>query len=1065
MKRTWKTEGLKRLNILCSFLIAVTFFTLSCNKSVVKRAAIVDTPTFEEIVVSFKNPATAYAPAPLFVWNTLVTKEELDFQLQELKDKGFGGVFVHPRPGMVNEYLSDDWFDLFGYTMERCKALGMDVWIYDENSYPSGFAGGYVPEQMPSSFNEGQGLKGSLVEVLPNDLSSFEIILKKEGDKWVDISGKKENQGKGEFYLFEKTYYSKSPWFGGFSYVDLLKPGVTEKFIDITFKEGYQKHFPKELGKEIKGTFSDEPGIYAPDSKSIRWTPDLFAFFEKECGYDLKTSLPSIYEETGDWQKVRYDYYKVLLKLFTERWSKPISEYCEQIGLQWTGHYWEHEWPDPYQGPDNMAMYAWHQLPAIDMLYNDFNETRCNNLSPNHWPQAQFGNARAVRELSSVANQLGKKRTLSETYGGCGWDLSFNDMKRLGDWEFALGVNFMCQHLVDMSIKGARKYDYPQSFSYQEPWWDDYKYLNDYFGRLSYALSSGQQINPVLVLEPTTTTWMYAARGKVMDRIVEIGKTFHLFIHQLEKLQVEYDLGSESIIESSGSVTGNKFTVGNRNYDVVVIPQECETLDAKTALLLKSFLQNGGKILCFGNPNLINGQTKPEVFQELKAFPNWIASSDLNDPSVRKELFFDDWNVVEIDTTSGKFYHQRRILADGQLFFAVNSDKEKMASETVELKGKMVLKLDPFTGEISTYPIVSSGEKSVRLKIDLHPSESILLYILDEVKKEYLGTKIAVNFSEVPAISPLKIEATDKNALAIDFCDLKLKDSVFHDLHVLDAGLRVYKAHGFEAGNPWNTMVQFRSETLKRNSFPKGTGFTAGYSFTIAKGVDFSAFEAVVEGDNPAPGVEVNGRLVKPVPGRWWVDRSFLVYPIGKSLHSGINRIDLITDPMNVFVEVEPIYILGDFSLKSIAKGWEIAAPEKLKLGSWKEQGWPFYARSVDYSQDFEIAESGKYQVCLKDWNGSVSEVLVNGKKAGIIFIQPFTLDISDFLKTGKNTITVRVTGSNKNLFGPFHGRLAVGLAAPSQWANIKDYPSGNQYQQLDYGLKGLFMLEKEVTQ
>ena len=27
---------------------------------------------------------------------------------------------------------------------------------------------------------------------------------------------------------------------------------------------------------------------------------------------------------------------------------------------------------------------------------------------------------------------------------------TFNDMKRLGDWEYVLGVNFMCQHLVDM---------------------------------------------------------------------------------------------------------------------------------------------------------------------------------------------------------------------------------------------------------------------------------------------------------------------------------------------------------------------------------------------------------------------------------------------------------------------------------------------------------------------------------------------------------------------------------------------------------------------------------------
>ena len=66
-----------------------------------------------------------------------------------------------------------------------------------------------------------------------------------------------------------------------------------------------------------------------------------------------------------------------------------------------------------------MAMYAWHQVPAIDILMNEYSET----------VNAQFGNVRAVKELGSVANQMGRTRTLSETYGAGGWDLRFEDMK------------------------------------------------------------------------------------------------------------------------------------------------------------------------------------------------------------------------------------------------------------------------------------------------------------------------------------------------------------------------------------------------------------------------------------------------------------------------------------------------------------------------------------------------------------------------------------------------------------------------------------------------------------
>jgi len=90
--------------------------------------------------------------------------------------------------------------------------------------------------------------------------------------------------------------------------------------------------------------------------------------------------------------------------------------------------------------------------------------------------RAQFGNARMVKELSSVANQLGRKQTLCEVYGAGGWDLRFKDMKRIGDWLEVLGVNVLNQHLSYVTIRGARKRDHAQSFSYHAPWWDAYPF-------------------------------------------------------------------------------------------------------------------------------------------------------------------------------------------------------------------------------------------------------------------------------------------------------------------------------------------------------------------------------------------------------------------------------------------------------------------------------------------------------------------------------------------------------------------------------------------------------------
>ena len=105
---------------------------------------------------------------------------------------------------------------------------------------------------------------------------------------------------------------------------------------------------------------------------------------------------------------------------------------------------------------------------------------------------------------------------MSETFGAGGWDLTFFDQKRIADWEYALGVNFINQHLSYVTIKGARKRDHPQSFSYHEPWWPAYNILADYYGRLSVALCAGRAGQPVLVLEPTTTAWMFQSpRGRI----------------------------------------------------------------------------------------------------------------------------------------------------------------------------------------------------------------------------------------------------------------------------------------------------------------------------------------------------------------------------------------------------------------------------------------------------------------------------------------------------------------------------------------------------------------------
>ena len=434
-----------------------------------------------------------------------------------------------------------------------------------------------------------------------------------------------------------------------------------------------------------------------------------------------------------------------------------------QKDLKFTGHYWEHEWPNMRPGGDNMAMYAWHQVPAIDMLFNQWDDSTT---------KAQFGNIRSVKELASAANQTGRQRKLSETYGGSGWDLTFTDMKRNGDWEYALGVNLMNQHLTYFTLAGARKYDYPPTFDYHEPWWNDYKYLNTHYARLSLALSSGRQINDILILEPTTSCWLYDSYTNPNKKSAEIGQAFQTFVTKLEKSQVEYDLGSENIIKDLGSVSDGKLVVGQASYSRVVIPPLVENLDHSTFELLEKFVSKGGTLIMFSVPTLLDGSGSEELNNFFRKNSASIFSfSNLSQELINK--YFTNKNLRFEAVKGGTLYHHHRILSDGQVLFLVNSSLREQLNGSLMVNGKDALEMNTFTGEINGYPNQQSEDK-INLSYSIPPAGSLLLFIPDASQTDYAIPSKPRTFNAVLSSSPLTIVRNEENALMIDFCDIEV---------------------------------------------------------------------------------------------------------------------------------------------------------------------------------------------------------------------------------------------------------------------------------------------------
>ena len=124
--------------ILACTLLALTSCTQLKATDAAKQAEPADSTALKAI---FAEPPRQYATAPLWTWNDMLTEDQIRSTMRDLASQKVMQVFVHPRPGLMTPYLSDDWFRLWKVALDEAEKLDMNVWIYDENSYPSGFAG------------------------------------------------------------------------------------------------------------------------------------------------------------------------------------------------------------------------------------------------------------------------------------------------------------------------------------------------------------------------------------------------------------------------------------------------------------------------------------------------------------------------------------------------------------------------------------------------------------------------------------------------------------------------------------------------------------------------------------------------------------------------------------------------------------------------------------------------------------------------------------------------------------------------------------------------------------
>jgi len=780
-------------------------------------------------------------------------------------------------------------------------------------------------------------------------------------------------------------------------------------------------------------------GIYDFASLALPLSRYILSEFQKRCQYDLADQLSSLFWDVGNYRKVRFDYYQTAHDLWKENYFRTLFLWCDRNNLLFTGHGLEHEWPDPWLSPADGSFYAYEHAPGIDLLRGA--EIRKNGSDP--WRLFH------IKQAASVSHQLGR-RTLCEAYGVAGWDSTFEHYKRVGDWLMVHGIDFMDQHLSLSTIRGARKRDHPQSFSEISAWWPYYKLHGDYLGRVSYMLSRGSPANRLLVLKPTTSGFISTCRYGLTPELQNLRSTYSELMQALADHQIDFDLGDEYLLEWFGKVEGKRLAVAKTSYDLLVWPVGMVNVRHETLPILTRYLEAGGEVLALSPPaDYVDGESSEEVKKLAQHFSSqWHFMDSLPNllSGIRSRL---EPRIVS-DRELPNVGLSERFLENGdRILFIANIGLENVTAK-VAVCGGSLEKWDLVTGATGPVPyeLVDSGRLQFPLNLPLGGSEMYL------VKQETLIPTLPPKPFVFSALKPdhWQILPDGSNVLVLDYCGLKVAGADFPDINTWGANWIIWQKHGFDRPF-WDNAVQFKTRVYDRNHYPADSGFAATFRFQVDDGGVLPGLELVAEVPELYQ-ISLNGQSLSFKESNQWLDPRLRSLSVTKWAKVGGNVVRILGQPFDVRMELENIYLKGNFNVASAEKGFRLISTQPLDLGSWAKQGWPFFSGTVHYQAELTVPQKmTRLRVQLGDWAGSVVAIDLDKKEISVLGWRPYEIEVP--VIPGKHTIGIRVISNPRNLFGPFHNPTKPRMEAwPKFWAEFPEHqPPGASYDVLNYGL------------
>lgn len=948
------------------------------------------------------DPEADYRPLPFWSWNDKLDPDELRRQIHLMKQSGVGGYFMHARSGLKTDYLSPDWFDCIRTGIEAGDAEGLQPWVYDEEGWPSGFAGGKVNAR--GNWTYARGLRLRFLD------DPAEAV---QDDTLLGVYPLPQ----GSAASYAECTQSACPY-----YIDILNKEVVRVFLETTHEE-YARRFVLDNTAGLRGFFTDEPRL---SEGPIPWSPILPDEFKARYGYDILPVLPALYLPYGDYRAVRHDFWALVNELFVHAYMEQIFNWCEAHHCRLTGHMMmEESLYSQMTGTGGvMPFYEYMHQPGVDSLRRAINDPRI------------------PKQVGSVAEQLGKPHVLSESFAMTGWDMRFNEMQWIAGWQFVNGVNRICQHLQGYTLAGMRKRDYPPSLFYQQSWYGEYHRFNDSLARLGKLLSTGHKIVDVLLIHPMHSAWV-SYDGTNNDELQHLDAQFVRACELLGGTHIDYHLGDETILARHGSLNADcTLQVGKCHYTAVVVP-DCLTLDRKTVELLAGFAAAGHPLVKLGRwPQLCAGRADEAV----TALGAQAVAAD-NIPSLRKILVPVLKAPVSIAESGAEAADIACCTIDTaavvRALYLVNLNKNDGHSLCITLPGQMrVSRLPMDTLSPAPLPCVQT-DRTTQCNLDVLPMENVVLL----VERGECGEQTDTAANVIPVGSDgWHVREADGNLLTLDSCEYRLDGGDWQGpkniLHLMkellalqrpcDVALRYRFTCGDLSACKRLALVMEQPDLFQMELNGEPLNFVdEGYYKDIAfRKCDIHAH--LCAGEN-----------VLTLTTRFFQRQKVYDVLFGKNVYE--TELNKLTYDM----ELEALYLMGDFGVYSdtpFTNGPNGSLhtdgpftlglrPATLNGGCLTTHGLPFFAGRAVLEKTIVCGpDAADTALDLGAPHAGLVQAAVNGGTAHTLLWPPYRLHDAG-LHPGENTLTVTLYASNRNMLGPHHHSKGEPFSVgPSSW-------------------------------